>query len=327
MMEMEKKGTFKITKMENFSVVFIIVLMILVMQLLTGNYISLENFSVLCKTLAIYTIIGVSQMVNISCGGMNVSIGATGGLSAVFAAWLMYNHNCNIFLAFIVGILIGVLCGLLNGYLTNRIGGVGVASFLVTLATTSVFSSLVLIVSNGRGIATVDNSFRAIGNTKIFHVLPTSIFFVIAVLVIVYYIYKKTKLGRQMLAFGANPKAAKLYGVDQLKILLVSNVIASILASLAGLILIMRVGSAQVDIGSDWMLSSFAAPLIGGTRQAGGKVNVFGVLLGAIVLTLISNALVFMGVDAYWQELVNGVVILVIMGLDQLRTIVKKDEA
>jgi ribose transport system permease protein len=319
-------GFKKLTKMENFSVIVIIMLMILVMQFITGNYISLDNFSVLCKTLAIYTIIGVSQMINISCGGMNVSIGATGGLSAVIAAWLMYSHNCNIFLAFLAGVAVGILCGLLNGYLINRIGGVGVASFLITLATTSIFSSLVLIISNGRGIATVNSSFRAIGNTKLFGFLPSSAFFVLAVLIIIYWVYKKTRVGRQMLAFGANPKAAKLYGVDQLKILLSANVIASILASLAGLLLIMRVGSAQVDIGNDWMLSSFAAPLIGGTRQAGGKVNVFGVLLGAIVLTLISNALVFMGVDAYWQELVNGVVILVIMGLDQLRSVTGRNK-
>lgn len=308
----------KLKKSSGFSVSIIIVFMMFVMCILKPNYLSADNISALLKVLAVTTLVGVSQMISISSGGMNVSIGSTGALAAIFSGLLMQNHNMPVLLSIVIGMFVGIMCGIVNGLLIYRNGGVGVASFLTTLATNSVFTGIIYMVTTGHGVSKIPAGFVAIGNSKL-GPIPTSVFIVAIIITVIYLMFRYTSIGRQILAFGANPKAAELYGISRFKTIVLVNVLASILAAIAGMLVVMRVGTAQPDIGSDWMLRSFAAPLIGGTRQAGGKVVVFGVVLGALILTIIENALVHLGVNVYWTQLINGVVILVIMALDRVR--------
>jgi ribose transport system permease protein len=310
----------KMAKTNTFSVTVIILIMIAVMCIFKHNYLSPNNVFALLKVLSVTTLVGISQMISISSGGMNVAIGATGALSAICSAWLMQNAGCPSYAAILAGLLVGTICGIINGLLIYRNGGVGVAGFLITLATASVFTGTTLMITKGRGISTIPDDFIKIGNSSVAGI-PSSTIIMVIIVIIVFLLYKYVNLGRQILAFGANWKASQLYGVSKFKIVLLSNIIASIIAAIAGLLVVMRVGTAQPDIGNDWMLQSFAVPLIGGTRQDGGKVNVFGVILGGIVLTIITNALVHLKVDVYWNELINGIMILAIVALDRIRSI------
>lgn len=312
----------KIRKTNAFSVSIIILCMIAAMCIIKRNYLSADNMSALLKVLAVTSLVGTSQMISIASGGMNVSIGATGAMSAIFSGLLMQDAGVAVPLAVLVGLLTGIGCGIINGLLIYRNGGVGVASFLTTLATNSVFTGIIYMITTGHGVSRIPVSFVAIGNSKIGPV-PTSMLIMLIILTLVYIMFRYTSPGRQILAFGANPKAAELYGISRFRTIMLVNVLAGLIAAIAGMLVVMRVGTAQPDIGSDWMLQSFAAPLIGGTRQAGGKVVVFGVILGALVLTIIQNALVHLGVDVYWTELINGVVIIAIMALDRLREMKK----
>lgn len=312
----------KIRKSNGFSVSLIIICMIAVMCIIKRNYLSADNISALLKVLAVTSLVGSSQMISIASGGMNVSIGSTGAMSAIFCGLLMQNAGLPVPAAIFIGLLTGAGCGVINGLLIYRNGGVGVASFLTTLATNSVFTGIIYMITTGHGVSKIPASFVAIGNTKL-GAIPTSMIVMLVILILIYLLFRYTGWGKQILAFGANPKSAELYGISRFRTIMRVNILASVIAAVAGMMVVMRVGTAQPDIGSDWMLQSFAAPLIGGTRQAGGKVNVFGVILGAFVLTIIQNALVHLGVDVYWTELINGVVIIVIMVLDRLRSMKK----
>ena len=267
----------KITQSSTFSVALIVIAMLAIMRILKANYFSADNITALLKVLAITSIVGVSQMISMSSGGMNVSIGSTGALSAISAALCMQNIGLHPILAVVLGLTVGMLCGTVNGLLIYRNGGIGVASFLTTLATSSVFVGITLLITKGRGVSTIPEGFIAIGNSKV-GPIPTSLFFTIAIVFIFYIFYKHSVYGRRILAFGANAKAAELYGISRFKIVLLVNILAGAVSALAGLLVVSRVGTAQPDIGTDWMLQSFAAPLIGGTLQAGGKpkpTNVF----------------------------------------------------
>ena len=303
-----------------YTVILIIVIMLFLMILIKPDYLSASNIATLSKVLAITAIVGLSQMISISSGGMNVSIGATGALSAIITGWLFEVIGMSVLPAVILGLLVGVICGAINGYLIYRNGGVGVSSFLATLATASVFTGINLTITQGRSFQKIPDSFISIANI-LFLGLPISIYIMGVIAIFLYLAYKYLNIGRQILAFGANPKAAQLYGISKLKILLVVNISASILAAIAGLIVVMRINAAQPDIGSEWMLLSFAAPLIGGTRLAGGKVNILGAILGAIVLTVVTNSLVHLRVDVYWNQLINGLIILSVVAIDRMRTI------
>lgn len=302
-----------------FSVILIIAAMLFILLLIKPDYLSSANIAALSKGLAITAIVGLSQMISISSGGMNVSVGATGALSAVITGWLLERAGLPVFAALLMALLVGTVCGVINGYLIYRNGGVGVASFLVTMATASVFTGINLTITQGRPFHNIPESFIAIGNSM-FLGLPTSMYIMLAIAAALYIGYRYMNIGRQVLAFGANPKAAQLYGISKLKVLMAVNITAAILASVAGLIVVMRINAAQPDIGSEWMLLSFAAPLIGGTRLAGGKVNILGAVLGAVVLTIVTNALVHLKVDVYWNQLINGLIIFSVVAVDRIRT-------
>ncbi len=310
----------KMVNTNNFSVIIIIIIMLGAMCAIKPNYLSAGNVFVLLKVLSVTALVGLSQMISMASGGMNLAIGATGALSSICAAWLMQNAGVPVPMAIVAGLMAGAMCGVINGLLTYRNGGVGVAGFIVTLATSSVFTGVTLIITKGKGINTIPQSFIATGNSSVFGI-PSSSIVLLVIVAIIFVMFKYFNIGKQILAFGANWKASELYGVSRFKIVIIVNIAASIVAAAAGLLVVMRVGTAQPDIGGDWMLQSFAAPLIGGTRQAGGKVNVFGVILGSIILTIITNSLVHLKVDVYWNELINGVMILAIVTLDHIRSL------
>jgi ribose transport system permease protein len=226
----------------------------------------------------------------------------------------------------LLGLATGILCGVINGLLVYRAGGVGVAFFLITLATSSVFKGITLTITSGNPYygpdGKMDAAFLALGNAKILG-LPASFYIMIAMAVLLILMYRYLSIGRQMLAFGANFKAAELYGVSRLKVVFFSNILAGFLAGIAGILAMIRIEAAQPNMGADWMLMSFAAPLIGGTRNSGGKVNVIGAILGALALTIISNALVHLKMDVYWKELIYGLIILLAVTIDRIRYIRK----
>ncbi len=316
----------KLTKSSLFGALIIVIVLLGVMLIIKPTYLSPTNIYVLAKVLTVTAVVGFSQMIVISSGGLNLSIGATGALSAVIAGWAMTAQGLPWWVGVLMGLGVGILCGVVNGLLIYRAGGVGVAFFLITLATASVFQGLNFTITKGNPFYGPDgkmaSAFLAMGNTKILG-LPASFFIMIAIAVLLILLYSKMKLGRQILAFGASNKAAQLYGVSKFKVVLSANIIASLLAAIAGILAMIRIEAAQPNMGADWMLMSFAAPLIGGTRQAGGKVNVLGAILGAFSLTIISNALVHLKVDIYWNQLIYGMIILLAVTIDRLRYIRK----
>lgn len=313
-------------KSSTFSSAAIVVVLLVIMLFIKPTYLSANNIYALAKVMTVTAIVGFSQMVVISCDGLNLSIGSTGALSAVIAGWAMSVAGLPWWLGILMGLLIGVVCGVLNGLLIFRAGGVGVAFFLTTLATSSVYQGINLMITGGNPFygpdGKLDKVFMAIGNTKILG-LPSSFFIMIIIALLLMLMYKKLSIGRQVLSFGANYKAAELYGVSKFKVVMSANIIAAVLASIAGILAMIRIEAAQPNMGADWMLLSFAAPLIGGTRNSGGKVNVIGAILGALALTIINNALIHLKVDVYWNELIYGVIILLAVTIDRVRYIKK----
>ncbi|MGI6160725.1 MAG: ABC transporter permease [Christensenellales bacterium] len=316
----------RIAKSSTFSSGAIVVVLLSIMLIIKPNYLSPNNVYALAKVLTVTALVGFSQMVIIACNGLNLSIGSTGAISAVIAGWAMSVAGLPWWLGVLMGLFVGVVCGILNGLLIYRAGGVGVAFFMTTLATASVFQGINLMITSGNTFygpdGKFDKVFLSVGNEKILG-LPSSIFIMLIVAILLSLMYRKLSIGRQMLSFGANNKAAGLYGVSKFKVVLSANIIAAVLASIAGILAMIRIEAAQPNMGADWMLLSFAAPLIGGTKNSGGKVNVIGAILGAFALTIINNALVHLKVDVYWNELIYGLIILIAVTIDRVRYIRK----
>mgnify|MGYP000863909198 CR=1 FL=1 len=312
---MEKSG-FSST----FTIFLVIIGISVVMSLLKKEFFTLVNFVVIMEAFSITALVGLSQMVIIGAGGMNLSVGSIGGLAGIIAGSLMDRFGVHTSVAILAGLCVGILCGTINGLIIVRLGCSGVASFLVTLATTSLFKGINQGITNGMPFYNLQKGFLAIGNGNLLGI-PILMWVMLVIAVVIGLGFAYTGLGRQILAVGGNIRSAELYGISVKRVIILANIISGLLSAIAALLLVSRLGSAQPDVGSDWMLFSFAAPLIGGTRLAGGKISTVGTVLGAILLALISNVLVHLNVDVYWMTLIEGMIILASVGIERIRAI------
>lgn len=301
-------------------VLIAILILVTTLALTTHDYASIVNVAVVTEIVATTAIVGMAQMVIVGSGGMNLSVGAIGGLVGVATGGLMNALGVPPPLAILVGLAAGALCGLFNGWIITRLGVSGVVAFLVTLASGSVFTGVILGITKSVPFYNLPEQFKFMGNTRI-QGIPLMFFIMLFVAFLVDAMFRRVKIGRQILALGGNIKAAELSGVPVHQVVIIAHMISGALAGFAGILLISRLGSAHPDVGKDWMLGSFAGPIIGGTRLAGGKVSVVGAVLGAILLALIANALVFLNIDVYWNTFIQGLIILSAVGLDRVRAL------
>jgi len=262
-------------------------------------------------------VVALAQMVVLGSGGMSLAVGAIAGIAVVTAGGLMDSFGAPAVVAVPVALGCAALCGLLNGLLINR---TRLSAFIVTLATASIFTGVILGLTAGRPYYRLPREFLWLGSGAIVGIpVPAVIAFASATAL--WALFRFVGLGRQALAIGGNRRAAELLGVPILRVELSVHALSGMLAGVAGLVLSARIGAAQPTIGNEWLLASFAAPIIGGTALAGGLVSVPGAMLGALLLAVVANALTFLGVTSYWAMLPAGAIILVAAAIDRVRDI------
>jgi ribose transport system permease protein len=287
----------------------------------SSSFFSIDNFIALSRISSITVIVGLAQMVVMAGGGLNISVGAIGGLGAIACGVFMQRLGVPWQFSIVLGILTGVLCGILNGFVIAKLGGAGEMSWLTTLATMSLFTGFSLGITRAKPFYDLPESFNWIGSYNIFDVFSLMLVVMLVFAFLIWMLFKYTSLGRQILAVGGNQKAAVLSGINITHVLILAHIISAVLAASAGILFSTRLGAINADIGGGWMLFSFAAPLIGGARMEGGRVNVLGAVLGGILLSLVSNGVVHLRINVFIVEFVQGLIILFAVGLDRFRAI------
>ena len=281
------------------------------------NFATADNFDVLAYGVANLALVAFAQMVVIAAGGMDLSVGAMGGLAAVVVGGMMEVWHVPPVLAIAAGLGLGLAGGAVTGWLVVR---TGLSAFMVTLATASVFTGVNLGLTSGRPFYYLPDSFKALGALRLGGV-PVLLVFTLAVGLALWWLFRNAGLGRQMLALGANPRAAELAGVPVARTRILVHMLSGLLAALAGIMLTARLGVAQPSIGTDWLLNSFAAPIIGGTLLTGGSLSVVGAVFGSLLLLLVGNGLIQLGIDTYWTQFFSGLIILAAGGIDRIRSL------
>jgi ribose transport system permease protein len=245
-------------------------------------------------------------------GGIDLSVGPTAALAAVLSAGLMVGGVAPA-LAVLAGLCLGAVCGAINGALVS-FGGL--QPFIVTLGTLSTYRALALIATGGNPILGVPKDVRAIANGSLYG-LPASVLVVIGVALACGLILRKTPFGEYLLAVGGNEEAAHIAGVPIALTKIGAYMLSGLLAALAAIILIGRLGAAEPILGNLWELDAIAAAAIGGASLMGGKGSIIGTLLGAIILGTMRNGLTLLNVQAFYQLLATGLIILLAMLVDR----------
>jgi ribose transport system permease protein len=293
------------------------ILLALALTLTTRTFATIENLRVIALGAAVTVTVGLAQMVVIGAGGMNLAVGATGGLVAVVCGGLMNSFAVAPTLAVAAGLAAGMLSGALIGAVIVR----GTFSpFIVTLAAGSIMTGIALGITESVPYYNLPDAFQAFGSGDAFG-LPLIFLAALCLAAVLGLLFRYTSFGRQILAFGANPRAAELSGVPVGRLQVAIYALSGLLAACASVLLIARLGDGDPGVGKDWLLVSFAAPIIGGTRLAGGYVSVVGTVLGATLLSVLVNGLVHWNANVFFVQLISGGIILAAGGIERVREI------
>jgi len=286
-----------------------------VLSIAKADFLTVANAAVLAQAVTVSAIVAFAQMIVLGAGGMDLSIGGIGAISAVISGGLMTHFHVNAVAAIAVSVVTAGLCGVANGWLIVL---TRLSPFIVTLATGSVFTGVALGLTNSNPIVGLPSSFNRIG-TQTIAGIPAQFYFLVVLGVLLFSLFRYVGMGRQILAVGANQHAAELAGVSLRRIRITAHGMAAVLAGIAGVILAATLAESDPTIGSTWLLSSFAAPIIGGTPLTGGYVSVFGAGLGSLLLAQVQDGLVYLQANIYWLQFFSGTIIIATMALDRLR--------
>ncbi len=287
-----------------------------VFAVFASGFLSDFNLFSLLRFAAIGILIGFAQMTVLAIGDMNLAVGAVGGATGMFAGWLAQALGLPVPVVVVLALALGGLLGLGNGALIRL---TSLNSFIVTLATASLITGGMLILTRAKPFSSLPDSLTGAAQVEL-PGTPISPFFVITLVVAgaLFLLYRNTSLGREMLAIGANRRAAQMSGLAVGRVVLITHLISGLLAALAGVMSIAANNTASPGLGGDWVLTSFVAPAIGGTLLSGGVVSVLGTVLGGVLVATLSSGLLLVGVDNFWLEVFLGAVLLLAVGLDRL---------
>jgi ribose transport system permease protein len=295
--------------------VFLILLSI-VISILAPRFLRIENFAVITRQASFVAIVSLGQMTALIAGVIDLSVGATAGLAGICAAMLMHHTSINPYLAILAGVLSGALVGLINGTLVTRLR---LNPFIVTLSMAFVISGAILVLTGGWAIPNMPKNIEWIGRGSLGPVpVPTIIAIVVAALLA--FMLNRTFIGRHIFAIGGNKEAANLVGIRVNAITTLVYVISGSLSALAGVMMLARLASGQPTVGEGWLLPSFAAPILGGAALTGGAGSALGTLVGATIMAVIQNGIVMTGLSVYWENVVVGLVLILAIIMDSLRT-------
>ena len=289
-----------------------LLIIIITFSFLSPVFFSVPNLLNILQQSSINALIALGMTLVIISGGIDLSVGPTAALSAVLGATLM-TSGVPVPLAIFATLGIGALCGVFSGSL---IAYAGLQPFIVTLGGLSLFRAIALIYTGGNPVFGIPLSFRSLINSTLFGI-PGSILIVAVISLLLWVVMNKTPLGEYILAIGGNEEAARVAGVPVKRTKVTVYVVSGALASLAALILIGRLGAAEPTIGNLWELDAIAAAAIGGASLMGGKGSIFGTLIGVIILGALRNGLTLLNIQAFYQLLATGLIIIIAMLIDR----------
>ncbi|AGJ85209.1 ribose ABC transporter permease [Raoultella ornithinolytica] len=289
-----------------------LLIIIITFSFLSPVFFTIPNLLNILQQSSINALIALGMTLVIISGGIDLSVGPTAALSAVLGATMMV-AGVPVPLAILATLGIGAICGVFSGSL---VAYAGLQPFIVTLGGLSLFRAVALIYTGGNPVFGIPTEFRSLINSEIFGI-PTPIVIVAVIALVLWTVMNKTPLGEYILAVGGNEEAARVAGVPVKRTKVTVFVISGTLASLASLILIGRLGAAEPTIGNLWELDAIAAAAIGGASLMGGKGSVVGTIIGAIILGALRNGLTLLNIQAFYQLLATGLIIIIAMLIDR----------
>ena len=292
----------------------LLLLLWLILGVSTDSFATYGNFVNLMRQASLWTIIAIGQTFVIITAGIDLSVGAVVGLGSTVVAMLMV-AGVPISLACLATLVMGMAIGAFHGFAIVKMR---LPPFITTLASLTALRGIGLLLTGGRTIAGFPHRFGAFSRGALLGI-PNLFWMVILVAIPAALLLHQTRWGRHIYAVGSNPEAARLSGINVGRTIALAYILSATLAAFAGILTASRIGIGVATTGDGWELQSIASSVIGGTSLFGAVGTVIGPILGAILLTTINNGANLLNVNPFWQRVITGGLIIVIVYFDQRR--------
>lgn len=316
-------------KMMNFSsigaqklIIFLtLIVLIIIFTILSPNFLLVDNIISILLATCVNGLLALGVTFVIITGGIDLSIGTVMTFSAVISGLCVTGLNLPLWLGSIICILVGTIIGTLTGLMVSRLK---IPAFIATLGVMMITSGLSLVVTGARPVY-FPSEYKEIAVGSLFgklipgFQLPNAVLILFIMAIIASIILNKTVMGRYNFAIGSNTEATRLSGVNVAGWLTGIHALAGAFFGIAGIIISSRLGSAQPAIGQGYELEAIAAVVIGGTSLAGGQGTISGTIIGAFIMSVLTNGLRIVGVAQEWQTVVIGAVVILAVFIDTYR--------
>lgn len=296
------------------AVYFGVVLFVVFSVWVPKTFLTVNTLRIVLSEQSVTALLAIGLVVPLAAGAFDLSIGYTLGAANVTAAWAMQAGHSP-WTAVAMALAAGFVVGIANGILVVR---AKISSFIATLGVSSILASFVTWRSNNHQLVGLDNNFKRLANNDLFG-LSWSVYFLICVALIVWYVLEHRPTGRYVYAAGGSPEAARLSGVRTSFVVFGAMVTAGLISALAGVVLTSRIGVGSPSIGPPYLIPAFAAAFLGSTQLRAGRFNVWGTLIAVYVLAMGVKGLQLAGVPFWIPDLFNGAALLLAVGLSGLR--------
>jgi ribose transport system permease protein len=301
---------------EASGILIALIILMVALSLATSNFLTGYNFAVVTRLAAFVGLVALGQTMVLLVGGIDLSVGAAAGLSAIVGSLMLTQAGVHPYLVIPCTMLFGMLLGLINGVF---VAGLRLNPFIVTLATWEIFAGITLVITKGYPIRPLGEVFSSIGKGDLFGLpIPVAIFVGSGAFLI--WVLTQTKFGRNIFAVGGNRDASILAGIPVKRVELAAFGFAGMFSALAGILYASRMDAGQPNVGEGWLMGAITAAILGGTSLRGGQGSIVGTMLGALLLSVLTNGTVLLNVSGFWQRVIVGFVVLLAVLVDLLRS-------
>ncbi|CDY74522.1 L-arabinose transport system permease protein (TC 3.A.1.2.2) [Caballeronia glathei] len=297
-----------------YSLIVIFVVMFVTMSMTVDHFFSIENMLGLALSISQIGMVACTMMFCLASRDFDLSVGSTIAFAGVLCAMVL-NATDNTFIAIIAAVAAGAVIGFVNGAV---IAYLRINALITTLATMEIVRGLGFIVSHGQAVGVSSDTFIALGGLSLLGIsLP--IWVTLGCFIVFGVLLNQTVYGRNTLAIGGNPEASRLAGINVERTRVWIFLIQGAVTALAGVILASRITSGQPNAAQGFELNVISACVLGGVSLLGGRATISGVVIGVLIMGTVENVMNLLNIDAFYQYLVRGAILLAAVLLDQLK--------
>ena len=308
------KNRARIGTLLSLTLLGLLALMWVALAFSTTSFWTPNNIANLLRQGSMTAILAMGETFVIITAGIDLSVGAVVGFASVIIAWLL-THDFPVWASILITLAFGVFIGTFHAFGVSRLG---LPPFIMTLATLTALRGVGLLITNGATISITNDAFTGFSRGDFLGV-PNLFWMVVVVAVPAYIFLHQSRFGRYLFAIGSNMEAARLSGVNTTRMLYIAYILSAFCAAFVGILLAARIGIGNATQAEGWELQAIASSVIGGTSLFGAVGSVHGPLLGSFILTTINNGANLLNVNSFWQRIITGGLIIVIVYFDGLR--------